>query len=218
MNDDFANNAIMFLPLATACLVLPFVAFKKPQRYFALGAISLSIVAFFCYARSLTLWLSYGDCATLPTRFFHQLIRGDKDSFVKDTRFKVRIQGTTLLPNGRLGGFTTVRASDCVEVTIESEDEGSPMQAKAEMEKRIRGAARVVERGLKVDIPVHPDGERAVMQLGSDARAEIVVHFKGNSRLHIIESASMAHALAYEKLIEKGYRFDPQGYVIATGQ
>jgi hypothetical protein len=218
MNDDFANNAIMFLPLATACLVLPFVAFKKPQRYFALGAVSLSIVAFFCYARSLTLWLSYGDCATLPTRFFHQLIRGDKDSFVKDTRFKVRIQGTTLLPNGRLGGFTTVRASDCVEVTIESEDEGSPMQAKAEMEKRIRGAARVVERGLKVDIPVHPDGERAVLQLGSDARAEIVVHFKGNSRLHIIESASMAHALAYEKLIEKGYRFDPQGYVIATGQ
>ena len=111
-----------------------------------------------------------------------------------------------------------MRASDCVEVTIESEDEGSPMQAEDEMERKIRGASRVVERGLKVDLPGHPDGERAVLLLGSDARTEIVVWFKGNSRLQIIESASMAHTLAYEKLIQKGYRLDPRGYVIAMGQ
>jgi hypothetical protein len=47
MNDDFANNSIMFLPLATACLVLPFAAFKKPQRYFVLFAVVLSIAGFF---------------------------------------------------------------------------------------------------------------------------------------------------------------------------
>ncbi len=164
------------------------------------------------------LWLSYGDCTGLPKRLYHRIIMGEKDFIKKDVRFMVRMQGTTLLPNGRLGGFTTVRASDCVEVTIESEDEGSPMQAEDEMEKKIRGASRVVERGLKDDLPGHPDGDRAVLLLGSDASAEIVVWFKGNSRLNIIESASLAHALAYEKLIQKGYRLDPQGYVIATGQ
>jgi hypothetical protein len=50
INDEFGNNSIMFLPLAIACLLLPFVAFKKPHRYFALGTVSLGIVAFVCYA------------------------------------------------------------------------------------------------------------------------------------------------------------------------
>ncbi|HEU0047382.1 MAG TPA: hypothetical protein VFQ43_07235 [Nitrososphaera sp.] len=218
MNDDFANNAIMFLPLATACLVLPFVAFKKPQRYFALGAVSLSIVAFFFYARSLTLWLSYGDCATLPTRFFHQLVRGDKDSFVKDTRFKVWVMGTALTPEGHMTGFTKLRASDCVEVTIEDESMSSPSEAENEMGKKIRRASRVVERGLKVDLTEHPDGERAVLLFDTDTRAEIVLWFKGTRSLHIIESTSLAHALACEKLIQRGYRMDPQGYVLASGQ
>jgi hypothetical protein len=111
-----------------------------------------------------------------------------------------------------------MRASDCVEVIIESEDEGSPMQANDEMEKRIREASRVLERGPVVNLPRRPDGERAVLLFGTDARTEIVVWFEGNRRLGIIESASLAHALACEKLIEKGYRLDPQGYVIATGQ
>jgi hypothetical protein len=34
MNNDFGNNSLMFRPLVVACLALPFVAFKKPQRYF----------------------------------------------------------------------------------------------------------------------------------------------------------------------------------------
>lgn len=50
INDDFASNSIMFWPLSTACSVLALVAFKKPQRYFVLFAVVLSIVAFICYA------------------------------------------------------------------------------------------------------------------------------------------------------------------------
>ena len=52
-NDEFANNSTMLVPLAIVTLVLSFVAFKRPQRYFALSAVSLVIVAFFCYAWSL---------------------------------------------------------------------------------------------------------------------------------------------------------------------
>ena len=52
-NDEFANNSIMFWPLSTACSVLALVTFKKPQRYFVLLAVILSIVAFICYAFAL---------------------------------------------------------------------------------------------------------------------------------------------------------------------
>ena len=164
------------------------------------------------------LWLSYEDCTALPKRLYHRIVLREQDFIGRNVRFKVRGQGATLPPNGRLSGFTTMHASDCVEVIIESEDVGSPMQAKDEMEKSIRGASRVVERGPVVDLPGRPDGERAVLLLGTDARAEIVVWFEGNRRLGIIESASLAHALACEKLIEKGYRLDADGYVTATGQ
>jgi len=164
------------------------------------------------------LWLSYEDCTALPNRLYHRIALREQDFIGHNVRFKVRGHGTTLLPNGRLGGFTTMRASECVEVIIESEDQGAPMQAEDEMEKRIRGASRVLERGPKVDLPDHPDGERAVLLFGSDARAEIVVWLEGNRRLGIIESVSLAHDPACEKLIEKGYRPDADGYVIATGQ
>jgi hypothetical protein len=53
VNDEFANNAILLFPLAIVSLVLPLVAFKKPQKYLALGGVSLVIVAFFSYAWSL---------------------------------------------------------------------------------------------------------------------------------------------------------------------
>jgi hypothetical protein len=38
---------------------------------------------------------------------------------------------------------------------------------------------------------------------------------KGDSKLFKIESNSLSHVLAYEKLIQNGYSLDPHGYVIA---
>ena len=76
----------------------------------------------------------------------------------------------------------------------------------------------MVERGAKVDLPGHPDGERAVLLLANESKAEIILRFKGNRNLHIIESISLAHALACEKLIERGYRMDPHGYSIPANQ
>jgi hypothetical protein len=163
------------------------------------------------------LWLSYGDCTALPKRLYHGIVLGETDFIGKETRFRVWTQGSGRTPEGYSTDFMKLRASDCVEVNIEAESMGSPAEAESEMEKKIRGAS-VVERGLKVDLPGHPDGERAVLLFGSDARAEIVLWFKGKSRVHTIESSSLAHALASEKLIQSGYRMDPHGYVIAMGQ
>jgi hypothetical protein len=50
INDDFANNALMFLPLLVVCLALPFAVFPKPKRYLVMFAVLLSIAVFFGYA------------------------------------------------------------------------------------------------------------------------------------------------------------------------
>jgi hypothetical protein len=92
------------------------------------------------------------------------------------------------------------------------------MQAESEMEEKIRGASRVMEREPRVDLPGHPNGERAILLFEKEGRAEVLLWFRGHSKLHKIESASLAHALAYEKLIQNGYRIGPHGYVIASGQ
>jgi hypothetical protein len=103
-------------------------------------------------------------------------------------------------------------------VIIEALSMSSPAEAEGEMKKKIRNASRVVEGLSKVDLPGRPNGERAVLLFDGGASAEIVVWFKGSRRLGIIRSASLTHALAFEKVIQRGYRTDLQGYVVASGQ
>jgi hypothetical protein len=76
------------------------------------------------------------------------------------------------------------------------------------MEKRIRGAYRVIGQGPKDDLPSHPGGTRAVLLIENGAKAEVVLRFKDDKKLHTIESTSLAHALANEKLIQGGHRLD----------
>jgi hypothetical protein len=167
------------------------------------------------------LWLSYEDCTALPRRVFHRIFLADKDFIGKDTRFRVQGDGTSVLPNGRLSGFRIVRASDCVEVSIQGEDEGSPLQAENEMKERIQGAFQIMERAPIVDPHGELMGERAILliRLGQkEPRVEIIAQRKDDRKLFVIGSVSLAHALAFEKLIQNGYRTDSDGYVIASGR
>jgi len=71
-------------------------------------------------------WVSLMNCAGFFRRSYHTIILGDKNYVDRGGRFRVQGQGTLLLPNGRLAGFTILRASDCVDVTVVAEDQGSP--------------------------------------------------------------------------------------------
>lgn len=164
------------------------------------------------------LWVTYGNCTGLPKRLFHRYVFADGDFIGKNTRFRVWAQGSGGTPEGYDRDFTQLRASDCVAVTFETESMSSQAEAESELKKKISIAFRVVEHGFKADIPEHPDGERAVLLFDNGARTEIVLWFKGERWLHIIESKSLAHALACEKLIQGGYRIDSRGYVVASGQ
>ncbi|HEV2196106.1 MAG TPA: hypothetical protein VGR55_11025 [Candidatus Acidoferrum sp.] len=97
------------------------------------------------------------------------------------------------------------------------EDEGSPSQAVDEFEKRVRGAVRFVERGPIRNEDSGLVGERVVL-VEEGPKAEIIFLQKGRGKLFVIESKSLAHALAFEKLIQRGFRIDANGYVVVQGK
>lgn len=156
-------------------------------------------------------WVRFRDCPEVFRRYYHTIFLRDKDFIAADVRFRESGAGAFVPPNGRLSGFTTFRASDCVDVIVEDEDEGSPTQAAEETEKRIRAAGVVIE-----ELPVRHGkfiAQRAVLTPEGRA-AEILTQYKDDRRLHVIRSSSLSHALAYEKLIQHGYELDRDGYVI----
>ncbi|SRR6266403_925392 len=163
-------------------------------------------------------WVSLMNCAGFFRRSYHTIILGDKNYVDRGGRFRVQGQGTLLLPNGRLAGFTILRASDCVDVTVVAEDQGSPERAEEEMAKRIRGASHVVEQIPLTDPHGDLIGQRAILLVQKEPRIEIIAQHKNDAKLLVIRSASLAHALAYEKLIQNGYRIDRDGYVVAQSK
>lgn len=179
--------------------------------------IAFVVVLFLIVLAAGLAWPSFGDCAGSLQRTYHTIILGDKDFISRTVRFRVRGSGALVPPSGRLSGFTTVRATDCVDVAIVDEDEGSSSRAVDEFEKRIRGAVRIVERS-----PIRKQdsglvGERVVL-VEEGPKAEIIFLQKGRSKLFVIESKSLAHALAFEKLIQRGFRHDANGYVVGQGK
>jgi hypothetical protein len=84
-------------------------------------ALLLGFLLYLAVLAGTMLWLSYEDCTALPERLYHRIVLREHDFIGHNVRFRVRGQGARLPPNGRLSGFTTIQASDCVEVIIESE-------------------------------------------------------------------------------------------------
>lgn len=161
-----------------------------------------------------TTLMRFQDCPDLFRHLYHAVVLRDPDFIDRQVRFRSRMAGTTMLANGLTGDFTIVRASDCVEVSSEVEEKGSAVEARNELEKMTREAFRLIERGSKIDRSGQKVGERVLLLSERGGKAEVVVWFNGDSKLFKIESNSLSHVLAYEKLIQNGYSLDPHGYVI----
>lgn len=179
---------------------------KKKTTVVFLGLILL--IAIIAGAVSVSLM----KCAGSLRRSYHTIVLGDRNYV--EGRFRVQGHGTMLPSSGRLAGFTTLRSSDCVNVIVLAEDQGSPEQAKEEMEKRIRGASKVVEQVSLFDPNGETIGQRAILVGQREPRVEIIAQHKNDSKLLVIGSNSLAHALAYEKLIQNGHRVDRDGYFV----
>jgi hypothetical protein len=173
-------------------------------------AIALSCVAFFVPI----LWLHYGGCSGLPKRLYHTFFLGEQDFIADDTKFKFKLAGAANSGQWNESGFTTVRASDCIEVTSLVQNEASPDQALLRMEDMIRSAVSVVELGPKLDPNGGTVGKRAVLLFREKPHARIVLGLDHQSKLYSVESTSLAHALRYEQVIVRGYRYDRRGYMV----
>src|SRR5258708_33989406 len=125
--------------------------------------------------------VSLMKCAGSLRRSYHTIVLGDKNYV--EVRFRVQGHGTSLLSSGRLVGFTTLRSSDCVNVIVLAEDQGSPEQAKEEMEKRIRGASKVVEQVSLFDPHGETIGQRAILVVQRESRVEIIAQHKNDAKL-----------------------------------
>jgi hypothetical protein len=179
-----------------------------------LGSILVVLSAFAVFS------VFFPECCGLPERIYHSVVLRDKDFCATSTRFRARFSGGGRTPDGQAVGFTTVRASDCIEVTSEVDEKDSADEARNEFEKRIATAFRVVERGPKIDRHRQNVGDRAVLvtHTGNEDKAVVLVRHSGESRLFEIESVSLSHALAYEKPIENGYRYDSRGYIVVLSR
>ncbi len=61
-------------------------------------------------------------------------------------------------------------------------------------------------------------GQRAILLVQERPGIEIVAQHKNDAKLLVIGSTSLAHALAYEKLIQNGYKVDRDGYFVAQSK
>lgn len=103
--------------------------------------------------------------------------------------------------NGATFSAGIYESSDGVGVSTTVETYSSAAQAKNEMKKRIRKAARVIERSSKVDKNDKLIGERVVISVtrGTGNGAYATVLWANQEDLHIIESTSLRHALEFER-------------------
>src|SRR5260370_36268232 len=103
--------------------------------------------------------VSLMKCAGSLRRSYHTIVLGDKNYV--EGRFRVQGHGTSLLSSGRLGGFTTLRSSDCVNVIVLAEDQVPRSKAKEERERRIGGPSKLFEKSLQFNLNGETLGEGA---------------------------------------------------------
>jgi hypothetical protein len=162
-------------------------------------------------------YMSLMNCPGFFRRSYHTIILRDKN-YVDGGRFRVHSEGALVPPNGHLAGFTILRSSDCVDVAVWAEDQGSPAQADEEIEKRIKRASKVIEQAPLIDPHGNLIGQRAILLVHEEPHIEIIAQHKNDAKLLVIRSASLAHALAYEKLILNGHTVDRDGYFVAQSK
>ncbi|MFN2533006.1 MAG: hypothetical protein ABR555_17105 [Pyrinomonadaceae bacterium] len=93
------------------------------------------------------------------------------------------------------------KSSDGVGVTTTVENHRSPASAQKALQRKIRTAIKMIERGPKLKNKAERIGERAVLTfaLPDFHKEQAAVLWTNGQRLYYIESLSLKHALEFEK-------------------
>ena len=133
-------------------------------------------------------------CPHLPARLYHKVVFGE-DYVGPGVQFKRRMAGGGRTAKGQRFSFSRFNSSDCVDVEFLAETHGSSEQAKERMEELVRSASDVVERNEKLYLNGERAGPRAVLLF----RRKAMIVWTAENRVVTLESASLPHALEYEK-------------------
>lgn len=93
------------------------------------------------------------------------------------------------------------QSSDGTELIVTRENRDSASRANKELQKKLKAAITIIERGPKLNEKEQRVGERVVVTFAPDRSQEekaLVLWTNGN-QLYYIESLSLKHALEFEK-------------------
>ncbi|HLN98462.1 MAG TPA: hypothetical protein VK208_08385 [Pyrinomonadaceae bacterium] len=93
------------------------------------------------------------------------------------------------------------KSSDGVGVATTVENRASPVRANKALQRRIKRAVKIIERGPKLDNNGQRIGERVVAVFAADGskNEQAAVLWTDGSQFYYIESPSLKHALGFEK-------------------
>jgi hypothetical protein len=116
-------------------------------------------------------------------------------------KFEQVLSGRMVKKGTNSVSFQDYKSEDGILVQRRIESHRSPARARDEMQRMIRKATRVIERGAKLPGEGKQKGERAVLSMrrGSAGDGLAIVIWTDGPDLYLLESSSLKHALALEK-------------------
>jgi len=108
-------------------------------------------------------------------------------------------KGTT--KDGAPFSFHHYQSSDGIGVSVTRENRDTRSRAQRALKKRLKGAARIIERGEKVNEKDSSVGQRVVAEFALDGsdKTYVSIIWTYGGQLYFIESSSLQHALEFEK-------------------
>ena len=112
---------------------------------------------------------------------------------------KLGAKGTT--KDGAPFSTHVYESSDGVVVSMMRENRDSPPKADKALQRKLKKAIRIIERGSKLDEEGRRVGERvvAMFALDNSQKEQASVLWTNGQQLYYIESLSLKHALEFEK-------------------
>lgn len=145
----------------------------------------------------------------------------------EQVRFELLAEGRLMEKDSVTGAFHNYRSDDGVFLQRKAIEYRSDVRAREEMQRMINTAAKMIDRGSKLEGEGSRKGERAVLLWRRWRAGEVhaVVLWTDGPELYILESRSLRHVLAFERQVYQhndtipfrrlsGGKLDQEGVVI----
>ncbi len=119
----------------------------------------------------------------------------------QDLTFTDKMGGKGMTRDGAPFSSHVYESSDGVELSVTRENRDSSPKADKALQRKLKKAIRIIERGSKLDEKGQRVGERVVAMLALDdsQKEQASVLWTNGQQLYYIESLSLKHALEFEK-------------------